>query len=145
MAAIALTAPTSRNISPVRVHQCRINPYIASVAITAGLPVYLVTATGKVAPTSSAANNALAVFLGIALNSVGPGKAVEVLEEGYADGFEVQALAFGAAVYLNDAAGVLGTTAGTVSVVVGRVVPVSDKDPATALPSKLVYFKSNLI
>ena len=148
MAVIALTqtaSPLNRNISPVLLDQCRIRSFLASVAITAGQALYVVAATGRVALSNSSAANALAVFRGIALNTVGIGYAVEVLEEGYVDGFEIAALAFDASVYLQDTAGAIGTAAGTVSAVIGKVVPLSDKDVATGLPSKLLFIKSGLI
>lgn len=148
MAAIALTqttSPANRNISPVFLDQCRIRSYVAAAAVTAGQSLYTVAATGKVNLSNATSAGNLATFRGIALNTAGAGAAVDVLEEGYVDGFEIAALAYDASVYVSNTAGGLDTAAGTVSIVAGKVVPVSDKDPATGLPSKLLFIKSNLV
>lgn len=147
MAVIALTqttSPLNRNISPVFMDQCRIRSFIAGVAITAGQALYF-AATGRVGLSNSTSAGALAVFRGLALDTVGIGQAIDVLEEGYVDGYEIGALAYDASVFLQDTAGAIGTAAGTVSVVIAKVVPVSDKDVATGLPSKLLFVKSGLI
>lgn len=64
-------------------------------------------------------------FEGIAtVESDRVGQAITVLREGIVDvGEALAALAIGAPVYLSDTDGTLADTAGTVSVVVGRVVP----------------------
>lgn len=52
------------------------------------------------------------------------GQAITVIRDGLLDvGNALSALAFGAAVYLSDTDGTLADSAGTVSVIVGRVVP----------------------
>ncbi len=66
-----------------------------------------------------------AAFEGIAtVKSTRAGQAVTVIREGLVDvGNALSALAIGAAVYLSDTDGTLADTAGTVSTIVGRVVP----------------------
>lgn len=137
----AITILTGGNGKP-RVTQvfsqfCRIRSMLAIAAgVTRGQWLYLTTA-GRVAAgnTNSAGKQQ---FVGIALNTAGDGEPVDVLEEGFVDGYEISALAYGATVYANDTDGVIGTAAGTMTVAIGRVVPISDRDPATGLPSKIL-------
>lgn len=60
---------------------------------------------------------------GIATRSVPSGMAVTAIRKGVLDGFNVSGMAFDAVVYLSDTDGTLGTTAGTVSTIVGRIIP----------------------
>ncbi len=64
-------------------------------------------------------------FQGIAtIESDRVGQAITVVRDGLLDvGEALAALAFGAPVYLSDTDGTLADAAGTVSVIVGRVVP----------------------
>lgn len=64
-------------------------------------------------------------FQGIAtIESDRIGKAITVVRDGLLDvGEALAGLAPGAAIYLSDTDGTLGTTAGTTSVIVGRVEP----------------------
>lgn len=112
-------------VAPVFAGKGRIFAYIASVAITAGTAVRI-NSNGKVEP-ADASDGGTAQFRGIALQSVGAGQPVDVMDEGHITGFMVSALAYDASVYLSTT-GKLGTTAGTVSVVIGRIAPLSDKD-----------------
>lgn len=95
----------------------------AGEAITAGEPVRFDTTTGKfVAALGTTAPNAR--IFGIALKTVPAGMGLTVLRKGILDGYVLDALAYDAAVYLSDTAGgKLASGAGTVSTVVGRVVP----------------------
>ena len=98
---------------------------IAGVAITAGKPVYQVAATGLLALSDGSAAGT-AVVHGIALETKGIGQAVSVLKRGHCAGFTL-AGNYGTAVYLSDTdSGILGDGAGTVSVVVGRVIALPD-------------------
>lgn len=78
------------------------------------------TVTPANGTTSTEAN-----FQGIAtIKSERVGQAVTVVRDGLLDvGDALDALAFGAPVYLSDTDGTLADAAGTVSVIVGRVVP----------------------
>jgi hypothetical protein len=78
------------------------------------------TVTPANGTTSTEAN-----FQGIAtVKSTRIGQAITVVREGLLDvGDALDALAFGAPVYLSDADGTLADAAGTVPTVVGRVVP----------------------
>ena len=107
-----------------------VKSYIASVAIGAGEAVYIVAATGKVALAGAAASNALSQCRGIALQTVGVGQAVDVLEEGELYGFTLTTMAYNDPLFLNDTVGALATvTAGsTTNAIVGCVAPLTDKD-----------------
>jgi hypothetical protein len=110
-----------------------IRDYVAAVAIEAGQPVYI-DSNGKVA--LSDANVAAAEhFRGIALKDVAAGQAVSVLQRGVISGTGsgVTALAYDAAVYVSNSVGELADGAGDVSLLVGRVVPISDKAKSKAL------------
>lgn len=138
----ALNVLSTAQVAPVFLDQCRIRSYlVAPGGVRAGQGVY-VTAAGVVAPMNTATSGH-EQFRGIALETYGPGQAVDVLEEGFVAGYDLSAVAFDALVYGQDADGVLGTAAGTKSVPVGRVVPLSDRDPSTGQPSKLIYVRSS--
>ncbi len=130
-------------VAPVFLGHCRIRTFLAGAGgILAGQPFYF-TPTGVVLPTVASALGQYQMR-GMALNDAGKGQAVDGLVEGYTDAIDVSALAYDALVYLSDTAGTFGTIAGTNSVVAGRVVPVSDRDPATGAPSKLLYIQSEM-
>jgi predicted RecA/RadA family phage recombinase len=120
MAAVALTAT---QIAVVDGLNNRINPYIANVALTAGDPVYLMT-TGKVALADANAAG-LQQFLGVALETVGAGSAVSILEQGGVWGFTLTSLNYGARVYLSDTVGTYDDSTGTMAVIVGQVRPIT--------------------
>lgn len=121
MAAIALVAD---KISPLFIDQAEIYNLITGVALTRGQAVYIVAATGKLALSNGAASGT-AKFAGFALEAKGAGQAVSVLKRGHVAGFTLNGN-YGTLAYLNDTDGVIGDAAGTVSKVVGVVVPLSD-------------------
>lgn len=94
---------------------------VALEAIVAGAPVRLDTATGKAA-NSNGTTAPEARVIGIATRTVAGGEALTVLKQGVMDGF-VLAGAYDSPVYLSDTDATLADSAGTVSTVVGRVVP----------------------
>lgn len=122
-----------------------VRSYIAGAGgITQSQSFYLDPTTGTILPTNAGAAGTAAAR-GIALNTAGAGSAVDGLENGYVGGFDVSALAFDAVVYLSNTAGKLSTTAGTTSAIVGRVAALTDRDPVTGKPSKVLYFRSSTI
>ena len=127
MADIVSTAALIGIVDPLK---AIVKSYIASVAITAGQAVYIVAATGKVALADASASNALSQCRGIALQTVGAGQAVDVLEEGELYGFTITAMSYNDPLWLSDTAGALGTATGdsTTNAIVGCVAPLSDKD-----------------
>lgn len=115
--------------------------------VTLGQSVYLDPTTGTYLPTTSATTGKYQ-FRGIVVGpaqGAGAGQAIDVLEEGYVAGVDVSALAFDALVYVSDTAGKFGTAAGTNSSVAGRVVALSDRDPVSNKPSKILYVRPSVI
>lgn len=107
----------------------KIESYIADAALTAGQAVYTDATSGK-SKVASAAASGTAQFRGIALQSVGAGSAVDVLERGRVYGFTVTQN-YDAPLYLSNTSGAIADAAGTVSVPVGRVVPMADSPTLT--------------
>mgnify|MGYP000169368632 CR=1 FL=1 len=73
------------------------------------------------------------VFDGVALNAAGTGQGVSILRRGHMYGADLASLAYRALVYVSNTAGGLDTAAGTTSLIVGRVVPLSDSDKTKVL------------
>lgn len=136
MAAVALTASKIAVVDGI--HNI-ILPYVANVALTAGLPVYLMT-TGKVA-IADANGSGLQQFLGINMTAVGAGEVASILEEGGVAGFTLTSLNAGARVYLSDTVGEYADAAGTMTVVVGQVRPITTVAAATT--DKYLYVRSD--
>lgn len=128
MAAISLqtnTASTQSGNTDVRLsveNSIEQHTYDAGVALEAGTPVYLDT-NGVWQKASSAAANAAARVRGITVKKVAAGFAVTAISQGILAGFDFTNQAYGAPIYLNDTAGVIGDAAGTVSILVGYVIP----------------------
>jgi hypothetical protein len=92
----------------------------AAEAITAGMPVRIDTA-GKFTPSNGTTTGEARVW-GIGTKTVAAGEALTAVRRGILDGFTFSQ-AYDAAIYLSDTDGTLADAAGTVSTVVGRVVP----------------------
>lgn len=99
-------------------------PAVAAATITRGQLVY-VTSAGKVDIADGNGSGTTAPA-GVALNEAGAGQAVDVIKEGHVYGFDLSGMAYWDPAYMSNTAGALGTTAGGTSVIVGRVVPLSD-------------------
>lgn len=110
-------------------------PMPAEVAVTAGQMGKLNTSTGKVnlALATTAPN---AATIGMALTSTDrQPQAPTFVRRGIVDlGAALDALAYGATVFLSDTAGTLSDTAGTSSKIIGTVIP----GYAETTPSKLL-------
>jgi hypothetical protein len=128
MADIVVTAARVAAIFPEKAETFDM---IAAEAIVKGEAVYQ-TAAGKAA-ASGGASAGVAQFMGIALNKASAGMAVSVLKKGLVAGFTLTSQAYGAPIYLSATAGSLADAAATVATVVGRVVPLPDKDLTKAL------------
>lgn len=110
---------------------------VAAAAITAGMAVQI-DANGKWALTNAAVVGT-ARFFGVAVKSVPAGMPVTAIRRGILDGYNLDALAFDALVYLSDTAGRLGVaTDGTIDVAVARVIPGLAVTLGTT-PDKLLY------
>lgn len=106
---------------------------LAGAAITAGQVVYIDSSGDLQLADASAAGTA--TVRGVALESGGAGQAIDWCEEGWLFGFTLSQ-AYSAAIYLSDTAGDLADAAGTVSVLCGRVVAMSDKAQTKVLAVK---------
>lgn len=112
----------------------------AEEAIAAGQAYRINTSTGKATKANAtvvaeAAQSGAGVFnsqLFVAVDgALQAGNSVTGMKAGLIDGFNLDALAYGAPVFLSDTDGSLADTAGTISTVVGRVASV----PFTGTPS----------
>lgn len=106
---------------------------IAAEAIAKGDAVRLDTSTGKIT-LANASSAAEARMFGIALNAATlAGQRVSVLTEGVIDvGDALSALTYDDDVFLSNTDGQLADAAGTVSVVVGKVIPSFVNGPSAA-------------
>lgn len=134
MVDIALT--TADRVSLVEaIGHGRQRTLVAATAIVAGAPVYI-DANGKWAVGDGSAAPTARIY-GVALKTVAAGEALTAVKTGTLDGYALSALAYDAPLYLSDTVGLLADAAGTVSVVVGRVVPANAVSLGTA-PDKLL-------
>lgn len=113
---------TAADVTPVEVFEQWTGP--AAEVITAGQMVRLDTTSGK-ATLSNATTAAEARTRGMAITGAGvAGLTLTVVKRGVLDiGEAMAALDYDQAIYLDNTDGAVGTAAGTVSLVVGRVVP----------------------
>ena len=109
----------------------------AAEAITAGNAVRLDTSTGKFTKANGSSTTENRIY-GIATKTVAAGMPVTAIRKGVMDGIDISGMAYDAVVYLSDTDGTLGTTAGTQSTVVGRVIPGTGVTTGTAL-DKLLF------
>src|SRR6185503_19512073 len=91
-------------------------------AVTAGAPVRLDASAGKFTNANGSSAGEARIW-GIATRTVAAGEALTAIRNGVLDGFDLSGMNYDAAVYLSDTDGRLDTAAGTVSTVVGRVIP----------------------
>lgn len=95
---------------------------IALEAIEAGAPCRIDASSGKAANGNGSDMTEGKIF-GIALKSVAAGEAVTLLRRGILDGFAMDALNYGATIYVSDTDARLSHVAGTKAVTVGYIVP----------------------
>lgn len=103
----------------------------AAEAITAGAPVRLDTSTGKFTNANGTTAPEARIW-GIATRTVVAGEPLTAIRNGVLDGFDLSGMNYDAAVYVSDTDGRLDTAAGTVSTVVGRVIPATSTTLGTA-------------
>lgn len=106
-------------------------------AITAGAIVRLDTTAGKFT-NGNGSSTAEARIYGVACKTVAAGEAVTAIRKGVMDGWDLSGLNYDAAVYASDTDGRLDTAAGTVSLVIGRVIPAT-ANLLGASPDKLLF------
>jgi hypothetical protein len=114
-----------KNIGPIWPLEAEIRARIGAEKLTAG-DVVFINANGKIAKASAAVAET-AKFRGMCLQTSGA-QINDVLIRGEVGGLNISALAYDAPVYLSDTPGKLDDAPGTIPVVVGYVVPMSDKD-----------------
>jgi len=122
MTDIVVTAAKVGLLDPMKAD---VRSYIAAVTITKGQAVYILAA-GTVG-VADANDSGKEQFRGIALNGGGAGQAIDVLHAGEVAGFTVTGNA-NALLYLSNTAGALADAAGSMTVRVGRIVCLTDKD-----------------
>ena len=122
MADLALTAAS---IAVVHPGHAETYDFITAAAITKGQIVYI-DANGK-ADLADGSAAGTAAFRGIALKGVAAGDPVSVLVKGACHGFTITQ-AYDADLYVSDTAGAIGDAAGTVTNLIGRIMPLSNSD-----------------
>jgi hypothetical protein len=127
MALIAVT--TAGRVEVVGIPETQ-KTLVAAEAILAGGAVRIDTTTGKFTNSNGTTAPEARIY-GIATKSVAAGEPVTAIRKGELDGFTFSQ-AYDAAIYLSDTDGRLGDAAGTVSVIVGRVVPTTGEPLGTA-------------
>ena len=130
MSDITRTATAVADVQPLKTSK---HPFQAAVDISAGQPLY-VDANGKAnladANGSAPAN---AYYIGIAMQTVKAGQIVSVAWNGDFVGYDLSGLAYGDPVYVSNTAGELANAAGTATIKVGEVWPMSDPDKSKVL------------
>ena len=114
---------TAAQVAAVYPDEAEIFDFVAGEAITAGSPIYI-NSSGK-AGVADANGSGTDTFRGIALRTVGAGQGVSVLKRGHIYGYTLSG-AYDSLVYVSNTAGSLADAAGSTSLIVGRVVPLSD-------------------
>jgi predicted transcriptional regulator len=123
MTDIALTAAKVGLVDPIKAD---VETLIAVEAITKGQAVYMTTAGKAGVADANASGKQQAI--GIALGAAAAGQAVDICVQGKIYGFTLTSQNHGIPVYLSDTAGALADAAGTLTVPVGRVWALTDKD-----------------
>lgn len=108
-------------------------------AVNPGQAARLATATGKFTKANATTAPEARIY-GIATGGLAntSGQPVTAIKKGVIDGYDLSGLNYDAPVYLSDTDGALDTAAGTVSVVVGRVIPATGQTLGTALDKLLL-------
>lgn len=119
--------PEKAKIKPVKANETVANAQAAYLASTGKYGLADANAAGK------------HQFRGIFLEAAGSGQGTSLLERGTVGGYDVSGMAYDALVYLSDTVGTLSSTAGTATIVVGRVVPMSDDDLTKVIEIDTVF------
>lgn len=133
----AVTLYSGATAYPIWPEKAKIKPAIAAVTLANGDALYL-TSAGKY-DLCDGNGSGTKQFRGICLTAAGAGQSIDILERGAIGGFDVSGLAYDALIYVGDTAGDLADAAGTVTIVVGRVVPMSDSDLTKVIEVDVSY------
>jgi len=109
---------------------------VVDETVDAGAPARLATADGRIT-NSNGSSAAEGRTLGLAARRATSG-ALTIIKKGIMDGWDLDALAYDAPVYVSNTDGRLDTVAGTVSVIVGRVIGVKAGVQGSALQKMLL-------
>lgn len=130
MAVIDLVTAAKVDVASLSTTQ---HTFIASSAVTAGAPCYLVAATGKVAHSDANASAPLNTVWGIATHSAAAGEPVTLIRRGPMSGWDFSNVGYGEGVFVSDTVGRLDdTVSGTTALTVGHVIPVFGTTLGTA-------------
>lgn len=132
MADIALTAAQIAVVFP---DKAQIFPFVAAETITAGQVCFVDTA-GKLQKADANVSNEQQARV-LALNGGGAGQAIDGLKEGHVYGFTITQ-AYDAPVFLSDTVGVIADAAGTLTVPLGIIAPLTDGPTIT----KVLFFSA---
>ena len=107
--------------------------------VSPGQAARLDTANGKLTKANGSSAGE-ARILGVVVGGVAniAGMPQTAIRKGVVDGYDLSGLAYDAPVYLSDTDGALADAAGTVSVVVGRVIPATAVNLGTAYDKLLL-------
>lgn len=103
----------------------------AAEAITAGNAVRIDTTAGTFTKANGTTAGEARIY-GIAVKTVAAGLPVTAIRKGVMDGWDLSTLNYDAAVYLSNTDGTLADGAGSVSTVVGRVIPTTSETLGTS-------------
>lgn len=106
-------------------------------SLAVGDAVRLDTSTGKWTGANGSSTTENRIY-GILVSKDGAGAVGTALRKGVIDGFDLSSLNYDAAVYLSDTDKKLADAAGTVSTIVGRVIPATAPVTGTAY-DKLLF------
>lgn len=115
---------TAAQVSPVFPQNCEILSVKLAETVTEGQTAYQLTAGTFGLSDANAAGKQQ--FRGIFLDPGGAGQTVRVLKRGHLYGFSVSGLNGDAVLYQSDTAGDMADSAGTMTVVCGRVFVLTD-------------------
>ncbi len=132
----AISLSSTETVSVINPHNAEILAFPAGTTITAGQVVYFNTSTGKLA-LADADSAGTAQVRGVALRDASANQECPILIRGLLAGYVLTSLSYDDRAYLSGTAGGLDTAAGSVSVVVGRVVYRS------SLQGKCLYVDTN--
>lgn len=135
MTVITLTAA---KVAAAHPQHAELYPAIPGEAVTKGLALYRIAATGKYG-IADANVSGKQQFRGVAVEAGGADQGISILKRGALFGYDLSGLAYDDPVYLSDTAGAFDTAAGTLSVICGRVIALTDK----GIRTKVLYIEAD--
>lgn len=137
MTDLTVTAAQVASVFPDGVRGTEIVQVVLAATVTAGQALYF-NSSGK-ADLADANGSGTLQVRGVALEGGGAGQAISMLKRGYLYGYTLTSLAYDAAVYVSNTAGALADGAGSTSIRVGHVAPLTD----VGTLSKVLYFEAD--